>query len=65
MFLIVLAFICLSVSVGNSILVMDRGQVAEYDTPHSLLKNPQSLFSKMVDETGEANAALLRSLAGC
>ncbi|KAG0277921.1 hypothetical protein BGZ95_005074, partial [Linnemannia exigua] len=49
----------------NRILVMDKGQVAEYDTPHSLLSNKQSMFSKMVDETGEANAALLRSLAGC
>ncbi|OAQ32248.1 P-loop containing nucleoside triphosphate hydrolase protein [Linnemannia elongata AG-77] len=49
----------------NRILVMDRGQVAEYDTPRDLLKDRQSLFSKMVDETGEANAALLRSLAGC
>ncbi|KAF9907006.1 hypothetical protein EC991_011401 [Linnemannia zychae] len=49
----------------NRILVMDRGQVAEYDTPHNLLSNRQSMFSKMVDETGEANAALLRSLAGC
>ncbi|KAG0379808.1 hypothetical protein BGX24_011581 [Mortierella sp. AD032] len=49
----------------NRILVMDKGQVAEYDTPHSLLSNKQSMFSRMVDETGEANAALLRSLAGC
>jgi ABC-type multidrug transport system fused ATPase/permease subunit len=44
---------------------MDKGQVAEYDTPRKLLTNRESLFSKMVDETGEANAALLRSLAGC
>ncbi|KAF9134969.1 hypothetical protein BGW39_005266 [Mortierella sp. 14UC] len=49
----------------NRILVMDRGQVAEYDTPHNLLSNKQSMFSRMVDETGETNAALLRSLAGC
>ncbi|KAG0215881.1 hypothetical protein BGX33_000740 [Mortierella sp. NVP41] len=49
----------------HRILVMDGGQVAEYDTPHNLLKNRQSMFSKMVDETGEVNATLLRSLAGC
>ncbi|KAF9920089.1 hypothetical protein FBU30_010129 [Linnemannia zychae] len=48
----------------DRILVMDKGQVAEYDTPYNLLKNQQSVFSKMVDETGVANAALLRSLAG-
>ncbi|KAF9583434.1 hypothetical protein BGW38_009485 [Lunasporangiospora selenospora] len=49
----------------NRILVMEQGQVAEYDTPRSLLLNPDSKFSKMVDETGVANAALLRTLAGC
>ncbi|KAG0370512.1 hypothetical protein BGZ54_006027 [Gamsiella multidivaricata] len=49
----------------HRILVMDQGQVAEYDTPHKLLSDPNSAFSKMVDETGAANAALLRSLAGC
>ncbi|KAI1320456.1 hypothetical protein EDD11_000841 [Mortierella claussenii] len=49
----------------HRILVMDQGQVAEYDTPSKLLSDPDSAFSKMVDETGAANAALLRSLAGC
>ncbi|KAF9285261.1 hypothetical protein BGZ68_004019 [Mortierella alpina] len=48
-----------------SILVMDQGQVAEFDTPRKLLRDPSSMFSKMVDETGPSNAALLRSLAGC
>lgn len=43
---------------------MDQGEVAEYDTPHALLSNPDSAFSKMVDETGTANATLLRSFAG-
>ncbi|KAF9436583.1 hypothetical protein BGZ76_003535 [Entomortierella beljakovae] len=49
----------------HRILVMDHGQVAEYDTPRSLLSDPNSAFSKMVDETGATNAALLRTLAGC
>jgi len=48
-----------------SILVMDQGQVAEFDTPRKLLQDPSSMFSRMVDETGPSNAALLRSLAGC
>ncbi|GJJ74307.1 hypothetical protein EMPS_06665 [Entomortierella parvispora] len=48
----------------HRVLVMDQGQVAEYDTPHALLQDRSSAFSKMVDETGEGNAALLRSLAG-
>ncbi|KAG0023806.1 hypothetical protein BGZ80_007988 [Entomortierella chlamydospora] len=49
----------------NRILVMDQGQVAEYDTPQKLLRDPNSMFSKMVGETGPKNAAMLRSLAGC
>ncbi|KFH67722.1 hypothetical protein MVEG_06454 [Podila verticillata NRRL 6337] len=47
------------------ILVMDQGQVSEYDTPVTLLDDRESAFSKMVDETGAKNAALLRTLAGC
>ncbi|KAF9974116.1 hypothetical protein BGZ73_002614 [Actinomortierella ambigua] len=49
----------------NMILVMDHGRVAEYDSPKTLLENPGSIFSSLVDETGEQNASLLRSLAGC
>ena len=44
---------------------MDQGQVAEYDTPQKLLRDRNSAFSKMVDETGTTNAAQLRLLAGC
>ncbi|KAF9417724.1 hypothetical protein BGZ94_009882 [Podila epigama] len=47
------------------ILVMDQGQVAEFDTPKKLLSDKDSVFSKMVDETGAKNANLLRTLAGC
>ncbi|KAG0025921.1 hypothetical protein BGZ81_006735 [Podila clonocystis] len=47
------------------ILVMDQGQVSEYDAPATLLDDKESAFSKMVDETGAKNAALLRTLAGC
>ncbi|KAG0325521.1 hypothetical protein BGZ99_000575 [Dissophora globulifera] len=49
----------------HRVLVMEQGQVAEYDTPRKLLSDSNSAFSKLVDETGTANAALLRSLAGC
>ncbi|KAG0084909.1 hypothetical protein BGZ92_009469 [Podila epicladia] len=31
----------------DRILVMHRGQVAEYDTPRNLLKDPESMFSSM------------------
>ncbi|KAF9951567.1 hypothetical protein BGZ72_006947 [Mortierella alpina] len=49
----------------HRILVMDQGQVGEFGKPRTLLQDPSSMFSKMVDETGPSNAALLRSLAGC
>ncbi|KAF9172843.1 hypothetical protein BGX21_001195 [Mortierella sp. AD011] len=48
----------------DRILVMDQGQIAEYDTPFNLLNNPISAFSELVAETGDQNAAHLRSLAG-
>ncbi|KAF8951702.1 hypothetical protein BGZ52_010208 [Haplosporangium bisporale] len=48
----------------DRILVMHRGQVAEYDTPRNLLADPESMFSSMVAETGVQNAQHLRTLAG-
>ncbi|KAG0036025.1 hypothetical protein BGZ82_004800 [Podila clonocystis] len=47
----------------SRMLVLDHGEIHEFDTPANLLRNPDSVFSSMVDETGAANAALLRSLA--
>ncbi|KAF9961648.1 hypothetical protein BGZ70_008234 [Mortierella alpina] len=52
-----------SVDVATDILVLDHGEIKEFDTPANLLSRPDSVFSSMVDETGPANAALLRSLA--
>ncbi|KAF8946058.1 hypothetical protein BGZ47_001383 [Haplosporangium gracile] len=46
------------------ILVMHQGQVAEYDTPRSLLSNLDSVFSSMVVETGAQNATHLCALVG-
>ncbi|KAF9932287.1 hypothetical protein FBU30_008582, partial [Linnemannia zychae] len=36
----------------DKILVMQRGQVAEYDSPQKLLENPSSIFSTLVNESG-------------
>jgi ABC-type multidrug transport system fused ATPase/permease subunit len=36
----------------DRVLVLDSGKVAEFDTPKALLRNPQSLFRKLCDETG-------------
>ncbi|KAF2317861.1 hypothetical protein GH714_041180 [Hevea brasiliensis] len=46
----------------DRILLLDSGQVLEYDTPEELLSNEGSAFSKMVQSTGAANAQYLRSL---
>lgn len=46
----------------DRILLLDAGQVLEYDTPEQLLQNEASAFSKMVQSTGAANAQYLRSL---
>jgi ABC-type multidrug transport system fused ATPase/permease subunit len=46
----------------DRILLLDAGQVLEYNTPEELLENEGSSFSKMVQSTGAANAEYLRSL---
>uniref|UniRef100_A0AAY4DND6 ATP-binding cassette sub-family C member 5 n=1 Tax=Denticeps clupeoides TaxID=299321 RepID=A0AAY4DND6_9TELE len=38
----------------NRILVLDQGQVVEFDTPSSLLENENSLFRAMVEASGGA-----------
>lgn len=40
---------------GDGIIVMDNGLVAEYDTPEKLLENPESLFSKLVEQMNKQN----------
>ncbi|KAL0363619.1 UNVERIFIED_CONTAM: ABC transporter C family member 2 [Sesamum calycinum] len=47
---------------SDQILVLDSGQVIEYDTPKVLLRNKASAFSKMVQSTGPANAQYLQGL---
>ncbi|KAL7752385.1 hypothetical protein RI367_001919 [Sorochytrium milnesiophthora] len=36
---------------SDRILVLDQGQVAEFDTPQALLQNPDSAFAKLVEST--------------
>jgi ABC-type multidrug transport system fused ATPase/permease subunit len=48
---------------NDVVMVMDQGQILEFDSPHNLLQDIHSEFSKLVDETGKANASLLRSMA--
>ncbi|XP_037300743.1 multidrug resistance-associated protein 4-like [Manduca sexta] len=48
---------------SDRVLVMNTGQVAEYDHPYILLSDPNSQFSSMVRETGEKNSAKLFQVA--
>jgi ABC-type multidrug transport system fused ATPase/permease subunit len=48
---------------ADKVLVLESGRLLEFDTPATLLKDPSSEFSSMVDETGAANAVYLRKLA--
>ncbi|KAM6551931.1 hypothetical protein CsatB_001739 [Cannabis sativa] len=47
---------------SDRVLVLDAGQVLEYDSPEELLSNEESAFSRMVQSTGPANAQYLHSL---
>lgn len=44
----------------DRILVLDSGQVMEFDTPANLLDNPNSYFAQLCAETGESNERALR-----
>lgn len=37
-------------------MVLDKGRVAEYDSPLNLLADTNSIFSGMVQESGSASA---------
>lgn len=42
----------------DKILVMDAGEVKEYDHPYSLLLNKESLFYSMCERSGELDALI-------
>jgi ABC-type proline/glycine betaine transport system ATPase subunit len=44
-------------------MVLDKGQLVEFDTPQNLLQNDNSLFAKLVDQTGTQTAQYLRDIA--
>lgn len=47
---------------SDRIMVMDAGQIAEFDVPHLLLQNSEGAFSQMVTATGQ-EAESLRGIA--
>ncbi|CAH6822297.1 Abcc4 [Phodopus roborovskii] len=48
---------------SDKIMVLDSGRLKEYDEPYVLLQNPESLFYKMVQQLGKAEAAALTETA--
>jgi len=48
---------------SDRIMVMDKGELKEYDTPKNLLKNPLGIFSSLVQNTGPSTAEYLRKVA--
>eukprot|EP00238_Polyblepharides_amylifera_P014825 CAMPEP_0196575044 /NCGR_PEP_ID=MMETSP1081-20130531/4617_1 /TAXON_ID=36882 /ORGANISM="Pyramimonas amylifera, Strain CCMP720" /LENGTH=58 /DNA_ID=CAMNT_0041893233 /DNA_START=56 /DNA_END=232 /DNA_ORIENTATION=- len=48
---------------SDRILVMDKGTLAEYDTPAVLSTSTGGILSSLIDETGQESAAFLRDIA--
>ncbi|XP_049887665.1 ATP-binding cassette sub-family C member 4-like [Pectinophora gossypiella] len=48
---------------SDRVLVMDKGEVAEFDHPYLLLSNPNSIFTFMVNETGPNMSKVLIEMA--
>ncbi|XP_015433210.1 PREDICTED: multidrug resistance-associated protein 4 [Dufourea novaeangliae] len=48
---------------SDKVLVMDRGQVVEFDHPYILLQNEQGHFTSMLKETGKVMFEQLRKVA--
>ncbi|KAJ8960745.1 hypothetical protein NQ318_020038 [Aromia moschata] len=48
---------------SDKVLVMDAGNVMEFDHPHVLLQNSEGIFYDMVRNTGAAMADTLRTIA--
>lgn len=44
----------------DKIMVLDAGQLREFDTPANLLRQEGSIFASMVDDTGAESAKHLR-----
>nr|GAT46155.1 ATP-binding cassette transporter [Mycena chlorophos] len=41
---------------SDKIMVLDEGRIAEFDSPHELLKNPKGKLRALVDESGDKDA---------
>ncbi|KAJ3322997.1 hypothetical protein HDV06_002443 [Boothiomyces sp. JEL0866] len=47
----------------DRIMVLEQGNLVEFDSPYRLLQNPDSLFSKLVESTGDSNKSAIIEIA--
>ncbi|ORY36994.1 P-loop containing nucleoside triphosphate hydrolase protein [Rhizoclosmatium globosum] len=47
----------------DRVMVLEKGSIAEFDSPKKLLDDESSMFFALVAQTGESNAAMLKELA--
>lgn len=48
---------------SDRVMVLDKGEIREFDSPKKLLENPQGIFTGMVEATGPSSAEHLRKIA--
>ncbi|XP_045472548.1 probable multidrug resistance-associated protein lethal(2)03659 [Harmonia axyridis] len=48
---------------SDRVIVMDSGQIIEFDHPHLLLQNPTGTFYRMIHETGNSESERLKKAA--
>ena len=48
---------------SDRVLVLDAGQIIEFDLPYNLLQNPNGTFHEMVETTGKGMNEMLKKIA--
>ena len=48
---------------SGRVLVLDAGQLVEFDSPFNLLQNPNGTFHDMVETTGKGMREMLKEIA--
>ena len=48
---------------SDRVLVLDAGQLVEFDSPFKLLQNPNGTFYDMVETTGKGIREMLKEIA--
>lgn len=43
----------------DKVLVMDAGEIVEFDHPYELVQKPMGFFRQLIDQTGPATASIL------